>query len=476
LQYASVVVVVVCSEQVVDAGKQLLGLRLLDAVLGLDVGIDGDVGGEHAFQQFLELLLAVGLAVAIPAVAAGTTTVNNQTVATLAQAAQPAGKYKLNPIGMSSYVRLYPGVDGMATNGLRYGAAVELRTNYFSGSNSSSGTSAAISPSANSNLSSVFVRRNFLYLAHENFGLLRMGQTDGLGNLLDPGIYTQGGGSFDGGVGTFNGAMLQGIGPSGSVGLPYPWFRDASADYDAVKMVYLTPQFMGFDAGIEYAPSMGDSSQQTQPFAANGVGSNCTQANTNCIGLTTGTDGTRWYNKYAVGARWQGTFGPIDAGIYGIYTTASREKVFGAAAAFDDLSLFNIAGGVQYRSDMGTFALSANYVGGQGNGTTYSLRPKGGAPLSALMVALTWKQGPWVVGGAAELINSQGSAGTGTQRREMGLAVAGSYALAPGFTVGVEYMYQTRHQGGVDFNTGAAGTVTRDAKSQGIMFMSAMNW
>ena len=31
---------------------------------------------------------------------------------------------KLNPIGMASYMRLYPGVDGMATNGLRYGAQI----------------------------------------------------------------------------------------------------------------------------------------------------------------------------------------------------------------------------------------------------------------------------------------------------------------------------------------------------------------
>ena len=41
----------------------------------------------------------------------------------------PTG-FKLNPVGISSYMRLYPGFDGMAANGLRYGAAVELRENF----------------------------------------------------------------------------------------------------------------------------------------------------------------------------------------------------------------------------------------------------------------------------------------------------------------------------------------------------------
>src|ERR1700722_2461571 len=37
---------------------------------------------------------------------------------------------KLNPVAFGSYMRLYPGIDGMATNGLRYGAQIELRENF----------------------------------------------------------------------------------------------------------------------------------------------------------------------------------------------------------------------------------------------------------------------------------------------------------------------------------------------------------
>ncbi|MFL5258065.1 MAG: hypothetical protein ACJ8AI_35325 [Rhodopila sp.] len=38
--------------------------------------------------------------------------------------------YKVNPVGIGSYMRLYPGFDGLAANGLRYGASVELRENF----------------------------------------------------------------------------------------------------------------------------------------------------------------------------------------------------------------------------------------------------------------------------------------------------------------------------------------------------------
>src|ERR1700712_1716385 len=41
--------------------------------------------------------------------------------------------FKVNPVGISSYARLYPGFDGRAANGLRYGASVELRENFYAG-------------------------------------------------------------------------------------------------------------------------------------------------------------------------------------------------------------------------------------------------------------------------------------------------------------------------------------------------------
>src|SRR3954452_3662855 len=92
--------------------------------------------------------------------------------------------FKLNPVGIGSYVRLYPGFDGLAANGLRYGASVELRENFGPAG------SPANSPSANSSNQTVFVRRAFAYLASDRVGLLRLGQTDGVLGLFDNCIFT----------------------------------------------------------------------------------------------------------------------------------------------------------------------------------------------------------------------------------------------------------------------------------------------
>ena len=83
-------------------------------------------------------------------------------------------------------MRLYSGMDGMAANGLRYGASIELRQDFgpVNGNTLNSGSS------ANSFSSTVFVRRAFIYTASDRFGILRMGQGDGVIGLFDNGVTT----------------------------------------------------------------------------------------------------------------------------------------------------------------------------------------------------------------------------------------------------------------------------------------------
>jgi hypothetical protein len=71
---------------------------------------------------------------------------------------------KLDPFSFIGFVRLYPGVDAMATNGLRYGASVELRQDF----GPTTGSTANSGGSANSFSSTLFVRRAFAYSATDN--------------------------------------------------------------------------------------------------------------------------------------------------------------------------------------------------------------------------------------------------------------------------------------------------------------------
>jgi len=404
---------------------------------------------------------------------------------------QVTGVGKVNPVSFAAFMRLYPGIDGMATNGLRYGASIELREN-FPGPAGSAQTTPVLSPGAPSGSSytsgeTVFVRRAFVYLAGDNIGVLRMGQTDGVIGLFDPCIYSSQ--CWDAGIGNFNGGQMQAQNVNGATGIPFVWLAQAGAEYGNEKIVYLSPQFFGLDFGVQYAPSMGNGYS-----ACNNAGL------ANCNGETSGADGSRWYNQVGVGARYQGVFGPVSLGAYVFYETAGKETVYAAPAAFgrgaagnqfDRLSFIAAAAYVNVDTGFGQVAASVDYIGGALNGQL-SMRPTGGVNENAVVTGLLYRNGPITLGAEMGMVNSQGSnslVGV-SQRHEFEVAFGGNYNLAPGLYLVGEYMYTYRHQGGFDFVTGAnsagatgvAGTgswkagATRDAHGQGIQFSTVVNW
>jgi hypothetical protein len=413
----------------------------------------------------------------------------------------PSG-YKVNPVGVASYMRLYPGFDGMAANGVRYGAAVELRENFQAGNATNFGTTGATatSPSTNSSLETVFVRRAFTYLASDQAGLVRFGQTDGVIGLFDNCIFTSA--CWDAGIGNFNGGPNQGFGVQGAA-VPFVWLAQAGAEYDNNKVVYLSPQFFGFDFGVQYAPNMGNTDQ------GGGVGAGCGQAGATCINVSSGADATRWINQVGAGLRFQQTFGAVDVKLYGFYETSGKENLTtnpfattgqartgatlpglrGQATAvasaanvpYDDLSFYKA--GAAFTAFNVTAAI--DYIGGAVNGQL-NLRPQGGVNENAILTGLTYANGPITLGLEGGIVESQGDARLVgiSQRHEYEIAFGGNYKLAPGVQLVGEYMYQYRHQGGFDFATGSVGAgatltkagSTRDAQSNSFLFATVLTW
>jgi hypothetical protein len=409
--------------------------------------------------------------------------------------------FKLNPVGIASYVRLYPGFDGVASNGLRYGAAVEIRTN-FSGANANGATFAngatatstaggtATSPSTNTSQQTLFVRRAFSYLASDRAGIVRLGQGDGVIGLFDNCVFTSA--CWDAGTGNFNGGEpLQGIGPQGQA-VPFVWLAQAGAEYGNSKIVYLSPQFYGFDFGVQYAPNMGNS------FANAGNGVGCNQAAASCINVSSGNDATRWINQVGVGLRFQQTFGPVDVKLYGFYETSGKEDLTTQAyqtptqartgaglpagtligaqfERYDDLSFYKGGAAVTFAN----FTLAADYIGGRVNGQL-ALAPTGGVNTNAVVTGLSYANGPITLGAEIGLVNTQGDArlvGV-SQRHEYEIAFGGAYRLAPGIQLVGEYQYEHRHQGGFDFANNTVGTNGRtvDAQGQGLLFSTVLTW
>jgi predicted porin len=409
----------------------------------------------------------------------------------------PTG-FKVNPVGVSSYMRLYPGFDGTAANGVRYGAAIELRENFPSGTVSGPGTNGttAAGPSATSSGETVFVRRAFTYLASDKVGLVRIGQADGVLGLFDNCIFTSQ--CWDAGITDVNGGVSQTTGPQGALGVPFVWLDGSGAEYGNNKIVYLSPQFFGFDFGVQYAPNMGNSNQNA------GFGVGCNQAGPTCINVSSGNDPTRWINQVGAGLRFQQVFGSVDVKAYGFYETAGKEQLTTSPfSTVEQARVGTVINGVTsgvgtlrydnlnfYKAGVAVTAanvtLSADYIGGAVNGAL-AMRPTGGAPTNAVLGGITYTTGPFTLGAQLGLIDTQGDARlTGiSQRHEYEVAFGGTYKLAPGVQLVGEYLYTHRHQGGFDFATNTlgqpgssatAGTSTRDAQGQGFAFSTVLTW
>ena len=400
--------------------------------------------------------------------------------------------YKLNPVGVASDIRLYFGADGLSANGLRYGAAIELWQNFEGATGDSNPTNGANSGSANSSGQTVFVRKEFAYLAADQVGILRVGGAEGIIGLMDPCIFSSQ--CWDAGMGTLNGGADNSIAPQGGFGIPWVFASQSGAEYATDKIVYLSPQAYGFDFGVNYVPNRGN-------IFGDGSGSNplqngvCNEANPECLAITSGNDSANWYNLVGAALRYQHSFGAVDFKAYGLYETSGKENLttsqtqsfagLNTAAArgsltalqlaYNDLSFYQTGVAVT----VANFTFAIDYMGGQVDGQL-GLNPTGGVPMNAYVAGVTYDNGPLILGAMFESVNSQGDARLVgiSQRHEVGVAFGGNYRLADGLQLVAEYQYEQRHQGGFDFNSGTIDSngATHDGRGQGILTGIVMNW
>jgi len=407
------------------------------------------------------------------------------------------GSVKVMPQAIDSFARLYMGADAMASNGLRYGAAFEFRQNFI-GQISNNGSSGA---SGYSSFETVFVRRAFTYVAGEQWGIVRVGQADGLISIFDNGVTTF---QFTP-TGNLNGGDLQNM--VGGVAPAFVFLGQAGNEYDNAKAVYLSPQIAGFDFGIQYAPNTsngnGISSANIAPLVnslqgtGTGTGNSCGTVNTGCPTLSSGPgiqDGSRSINQAAIGVRYQGQFGPTGLLAYVVgegsqhatYTGATDAVTLGNTAvpgskfngSYNDLAI----GSAGVAATFAGFTVGGNVVGGQMNGQL-GLQPKGGAPLVGILAGVKYVAGPFTVGVVGEEYWEQGNVNLSgiSQLRARGIDVAGSYTVAPGMTVFAEYLWNDQTQGARNFVTGAIGTaagsnLNNNIHGQGFLVGNVVNF
>ena len=222
------------------------------------------------------------------------------------------GTDKLSPTQFAEYMRIYPGVDAMATNGLRYGAAVELRQNF----GAPTGTTGANGGTGYTSTQTVYVRRAFAYVAGDSWGIVRFGEMDGLIGTYDNGGQTTG--VYLSPTGTIVGGDLQSMGPGNAYMTPF-FAAQSGNEYGNTKVVYLSPNLSGFDFGFQYAPNPFNGYAIGAGGCASAAGGGACPNLSSTATINGGSFGSRTENQYAVGARYSGVLGGVGILAYGVY-------------------------------------------------------------------------------------------------------------------------------------------------------------
>jgi hypothetical protein len=328
------------------------------------------------------------------------------------------------------YLRLFPGFDGVAANGLHYGAAAEIRIN--GGETGSDET--------------LFVHQAYGYFGLPKLGQISFGQENGPVTLFETGTFE---GFNDGGWW----GDLPAIVPENAEPV-YPFVDNSGLNQETNKIVYLSPTIAGFQFAFGFEP--------------NHTAENYTDAPTS---TPTPIIGGQPRNLIDVGGQYTQTFGPVGVQVGADYISAGQVAYTGdtPAVGYKDLSM--LTGGA-------TVTIAGVTVGGnvaygafnQVSGYTFQLEPDGGKAAIGTLFGAQYTVGPIVVGGSVFRFQTTGdipgggdpadinaSGLTVGQQVNNGLALGGTYTLVPGVSLFVDYDYGWRKQGGLDFSDLEAG-------------------
>lgn len=372
---------------------------------------------------------------------------------TNAQGTGQAGNgYKNQGQFMGSAVRIYPGADGVAANGLKYGGAIELRVS------GGGGTGLGIGQGSGTN--TPYVRRSFLYFSG-GWGKVIIGQNDGgLGQLINVGALE----AFDwtGGLNGSTQFLNGGVQPSWS-------FWENGGAYVNNKMVYLTPKYMGFDAGISYEPN--------QTTNDNGTNANQASSTSNTLASGAGNIPAR-RNTFEVAGRYTGSFSGVgvnvQAGYVGAGTIANSTNFNGNSATYQGLSIWDAGLNVTYAG----FTVGGHATGGV-VGTNYAPIRNGQTNNQTYLIGANYQKANWIFGG--HYLNEL-SAGTYNpayperQLHEIGGAFGGAIDWMPGTTAYVSAVYIQRHQAGVDLLNGGLGQYNNGVVGRYLMVGNVFKW
>ena len=379
------------------------------------------------------------------------------------------GGYKQSNYAFADYVHLNPSVDGVAANGLKYGMFVDIWQekpgNTAVAGQAVGGGAANSITNADRFFGTPYIRRQWVYLGTDKLGTIRLGSGDPIAGLFQTGTFEN-----------FNDGGWNGDSPlmfSGNATPTWP-FALVGNLYTPSRITYLSPQVFGFEVGASYEPN---TSNMT-------LFDSCNVASTNCARLATSNnpgDLGRRRNMLNIETRYRGVFGgvgvAVEAGWMGSQTVDPGPGIAPTAIRY---SGFNQGiGGVTL-----TYAgltVGGHLMAGRFNGQ-WGLTPANAPNSFAYAAGASYTIGPLIAGVQFFHYDSAGNSymgyGNGVgQLRERGLAAGGTFTLAPGVSLFLDYLWGDRHENGYDLLNNVANTrVNNQVNDQGVGFGTQLRW
>ncbi len=371
---------------------------------------------------------------------------------------------KQDKYGFGEYARLYPGFDGVAANGLKYGANLEIRQD--AAAPAGGGSNGSIS-GADVKRGQLYFRRVWGYMGTDQVGTIRVGSTDQPTSLYLTGNFENfNDGGWDGDLPGFFAANVAPV-----WALP----DNSGSYYTTNKVVYLSPSVFGFDLGVSYEPSTANVSVSDNCNAPGlGFTTSQGQATTSycdrASSTTSNAESARRRNTFDALLRYRGTFGPVGIAATAAIISGSHVQ-YNGGAAYTNSPLAPTGANYNYQGlNIGDFGLAVTFAGlsvgghyetGKFNGQTQNTLPRGFPDSNAYVAGASYTFGPVIVGAHYFVTESAGdlsNAFYGRQRKDQGIAAGGTYSLAPGVSIFLSTLWGQRKQNGYNFVSGAGVT------------------
>jgi hypothetical protein len=348
---------------------------------------------------------------------------------------------RLGKSDFSEEVELHILASGKAANGLLYGVAMEIEHDAYRQPQAViSGTTGNVTTSGAKN--TLNFDEVWAYMAGP-WGQLRYGDEDGAIGQLQSGHVT--------GFGT--GSLDSGNTTQQVVGSNFrPTWNTVNDLGDNTKVIYLSPQFFGFDVGGSFAFNSNEG-----PLSGCDSLGNATLCDR--VGGISGQSFRR-RNEVQAAVRWRGSLGPVGAAVTVGYIGADSVKNMtgvspqhlDAVWAGTALTAYGFTAGGWFTT--GDFAPGFNTIAPSRPGAVVDDRNT-----TSWQASVLYNFEAFTIGGLVTQTISAGSTSIATGgRKDTGWSVGGNYRIAPGLDLFVEYNQIDRKERNFNFLTGATGS------------------